>query len=77
MAGLGAGGGESWYADRKGGISAPLSVPVHPGVTGALDLGGEGSDLDALFQDLPVLLFVLAGTVCCLNSILGKKMQTS
>lgn len=76
MAGLGAWGGESWYPDREGWISASLSVPVHPGVTGALDLSGEGSDLDALFQDLPILLFVFTGSVCCLNCILEKKMQT-
>lgn len=73
VADLGAWGGESWYPEREAWISASLSV--HPGVAGALDLSGEGSNLYALFQDLPILLFVLTGSVCCLNCILQKKMQ--
>ena len=73
MAGLGARGCERWYPDREGWISASVSVPVHPWVTGALDLSSEGSHLDALFQDLPILLFVFTGTVRCLNCILGEK----
>lgn len=77
MASLGAWGGESWYPDREGWISASLSVPVHPRVTGALDLSGEGGDLDALSQDLPILLFVFTRSVCCMNCILGKKWKHS
>lgn len=75
MASLGVWGGESWYPDREGWISASLSVPVHPRVTGALDLSREGGDLDTLFQDLPILLFVFTHSVCCMNCILGKKME--
>lgn len=75
MASLRAWGGESWYPDGEGWISASFSVPVHPQVTGALDLSGEGSDLNALFQDLTILLFVFTRSVCCLNCILEKEME--
>lgn len=70
VAGLGAWGGKGWYPYREGWISASLSVPVYAGFTGALNLCREGSNLDALFQDLPILLFVFTGSLCCLNCIL-------
>lgn len=63
MAGFGAWGGESWYSDREGWVSASLSVPVHSRVTGTLNLSSKWSNLNAFFQDLTILLFVFVGSV--------------
>lgn len=58
---------------REVGLSVFLSVPIHPRVSGALDLCCEGSDLDTLLEDSPVLLFVFTGSVHSLDCILGRQ----
>lgn len=70
VAGLGPWGRQGRDAYGEGGLSAALSLPLHPELAGALDLRRERSNLDALLQDLPVLLLVFARSLRSLNCIL-------